>query len=104
MYLTLGTMLGSVALALILLGFDFGGPEDGGQVGVGRVKANDDGVAKLPVMGYNSTCGSCWLGAQWLIQHGCSLECVRCGYSLRALRAIPREAELLCYSARSARR
>ena len=59
MYLTLGTMLGSVALALVLLGFDFGG-EDGngrGSMGVGRAKANDDGVAKLPVMGYNSTCG-----------------------------------------------
>ena len=56
MYLTLGTMLGSVALALVLLGFDFGG-EDGngrGSMGVGKVKANDDGVAKLPVMGSKS--------------------------------------------------
>ena len=50
-------MLGSVALALVLLGFDFdlGGGES--TVGVKVVKANDDGVAKLPVMGYNSTCG-----------------------------------------------
>ncbi|VDB86890.1 unnamed protein product [Peniophora sp. CBMAI 1063] len=54
-YLTLGTMLGSVALALVLLGFDFGSGEEGrGSIGVQRVKANDDGVAKLPVMGYNT--------------------------------------------------
>lgn len=55
-YWTLGTMLGSVALALVLLGFDFDfGGEGQGGVGVKVVKANDDGVAKLPVMGYNST-------------------------------------------------
>ena len=51
----MNAMLGSVALALVLLGLDSGSNEGRSRLGVQRVKANDDGVAKLPVMGYNST-------------------------------------------------
>jgi hypothetical protein len=44
-------MLGSVALSLLVL--QLGGTPFGAKIG--HVKALNDGVARLPVMGYNST-------------------------------------------------